>query len=295
MSRSYILNFFLFSFFFSLYLQAQDLELIGTIEPEGMDPIDIKLNFKLDESGRVDGISITDFYGADQTVSKIEGSLNEDRRLLSFRETSNVNTQSSASASRFCFIEVKDLPIDLNDDKSILEGEFIGEFKDGSLCASGMIHLIGANFLENLDLDEPATTTPTASNGENVVSEPETVQPLTKLDPTQPLRHGSRTPLQWHSSAVILELWDSFEEDGDRVSIMLNGESVAENIMIRETKQRFNLPVSSFPCTVKIMATNEGSNPPCTVYLHLLDGDKVQATVVKLRQGEFVTLDLLQP
>lgn len=294
MRLQHYLTFLVFSLCLTNLLQGQHYEFIGAIRPKGLSAIDIKLSFKVDAQGNVQGTSITDFYGANQTVSEIVGRLDQEQQLLSFKETENLNTHSEAEASSFCFIEVRNLKLSLKNDSALMSAPFKGTYADGSACAEGTISLMKAQYLEHAILAEMANPS-SAERPKNQVPKMEKPALLETLDPKKPLKHGSLVPLAWDSDSIRLELWDSFEEDGDRVDVFVNGTKELSNFKVKERKQAFVFVPKARPFVIKIVATNEGSNPPSTVHANLIDGATVQATVVKLKKGESVEIQLIAP
>lgn len=299
MKSLYNLTFLLFALFFSSQGYGQKVELIGTLIPDGMKPIALKLSFQVQKDGSLKGVSITDFYGANQTVSEIKGRLNLKTKRLSFQEINNLSTYSEADSGDFCYIQVKDLELDLDSDSALVQGDFEGAYADGSFCAKGQIHLLGAAYLENLIADATRNTTNTSAK------DPEQEPPTNNavhlshvvdaLDPNKPLVNGDQINLKWSSDTLKLELWDSFEEDGDRVDVYINGRKEISDFKVKERKASFLFIPGKGQVELEIVAVNEGSNPPCTVHAHLWDGDKLQATVVKLKKGESVALTLYKP
>lgn len=288
------LTFILFGLCLTSSLEAQKFELIGALQPEGLAVIDIKLSFKVDADGKVQGTSITDFYGANQTVSEIVGHLDRERQLLSFKEIANLNTHSEADSSSFCYIEVVNMKLSLEDDSVLMTAPFKGTYKDGSACAEGEISLMKAQYLERAVVAEMGGL-PSAERPKPETPKEDKPALVEMLDPKSPLKHGTKLPLAWESDSIRLELWDSFEEDGDRVDVYVNGQKELSNFKVKERKQAFVFIPKARPFIIKIVATDEGSNPPSTVHANLIDGNIVQATVVKLKKGESVELQLFKP
>lgn len=297
MISRYNLTFLVFFLGCISVLSAQKAELIGVVQPEGLPPVDIKLSFTLDNQGDLKGVSITDFYGLNQTVSEIEGRYSFKEKQLSFKEVVNISTYSEADSNAFCFIEVVNLPLDLSRDSSLIEGNFNGSFLNGDFCAQGKILLRSASFLEgmirNTDLQNKITDLSAERQVAPYELEPETV--VVGLDPLtleNPLRNQDQVDIAWENDTIKLSLWDSYEEDGDRVDVYINGRKELSNFKVKERKQKMIFIVKDPTVELQIVAVNEGTNPPCTVHALLADGDKVQASVVKLRKEESVIIRL---
>jgi cyanate lyase len=86
--------------------EVKNYEFIGTVQLSDKTIITFKLNFKEDLDGFIVGTSLSDIYGADRTLSKIEGKISRDKKTISFKEIENLNTKSRVDIDLFCFIEV---------------------------------------------------------------------------------------------------------------------------------------------------------------------------------------------
>ena len=78
----------LFSFILHNSLISQEVksqEFIGTLQLSDKTLITFKLNFKELPGGVIQGTSLSDIYGTDRTLSKIEGTISTDRKTISFK------------------------------------------------------------------------------------------------------------------------------------------------------------------------------------------------------------------
>lgn len=272
--------------------QKEKIELIGTLETETAQLISLKLSFTVDEHGVINGTSTTDFYGANRTVSVIKGNLNLKNQRLSFKEIANVNTRSDAKASEFCYIEVNNLSIKRKNEKSILNGKFKGYFPNGEPCANGRIYLVGANVLENLIETEivPALTKKLEAKEDTSVQRAQNIRRA--INPTTTLKGGGAMAIDWQSNVVRLDVWDSYQEDNDRINIYVDGQLVHANLEVKEQKQSFTFPFIKETLTLRIEAENEGTNPPNTVNAQLIDNGKIQPLVTRLNKKQSVTVTI---
>ncbi len=294
MKRNIFLSLIGLLFFYNGSSQADTFELIGTLEIENLNTITLKLSFTADKNGKVKGISITDFYGEDRTLSKIKGTLDYQNQLLSFKEIANISTKSTAPDSTFCFIEVKDLPLSIKDERNVARGNFTGRYKSGEKCATGTLSLVGANFLEGL-IAEVSTESDGESQEERTQVIPASFAQniITQLNPNTKLEDGTLVQLNhWMSDTVKIELWDSYEEDNDQVNIYINGALTYPLVVAKERKQYFKFALEGSTTLLKIEALNEGTNPPNTVNAHLIDNGHVIPLVTKLLKGQAVMVEI---
>ena len=72
-------------------------------------------------------------------------------------------------------------------------------------------------------------------------------------------------PYDWDGvSNIIVEVWDHSSEDGDMVSIYLNGEPVKEFIELFHKPKSFTFTIMKGHNRLTIRALNEGRSPPNT-------------------------------
>jgi len=278
----------------SINVLAQDkhLEFIGVIHPEGANPITYKLSFNINPEGKLNGTSITDFYGADRTVSKIEGFWDAELGTISFREVENLSTKSKAEEASFCYVNLEKVAVRQKGDTTVVEGPFSGKFPDGEFCAKGQVRLISAQILERAMTEHPDIKEALEEMNHPALEVLESIKSPRRLPSEAKFENGEKVSLDWLSDTLKLAVWDSFEEDGDRINIYVNDSLLASNLKVLERKQFYLIPIANSPTTIRIEATAEGSNPPATVHAHLLDEGDVQALVVKLKKNESVSIEV---
>lgn len=274
--------------------QTRKFDFIGTLHTENEVLISIKLNFEVLANDSIKGTSTTDFYGDNRTVSTIKGVLNQERQLLSFKETANINTKAQATADRFCYISVVDLPIRVNKRKNIVQGAFKGFFPNGEACAEGEIYLVGADILAQIAAELDPLLDSNLSARKNQVLDSILPQKAANANPKSEtvLTHEGVIQLPWTGNTVKLIFWDGYKEDNDRINIYVNGELKEQSIEVKERKKTLLIPLETDICTIKIEAENEGKSPPNTVQLQLVDEGKLYPLVTQLKKGQHVEVTL---
>ena len=132
-----------------LHAQTKDYRLVGTLRAEGSELIPLELKFEVDQKGRLEGTSVTNFFSQDRTKSRIVGQVDFERERLSFREVENLFTRSDADEQEFCYVQVPDMSWKEEGSKALYEGRFVGYFPD-SPCAEGTIILASPEMLERV-------------------------------------------------------------------------------------------------------------------------------------------------
>ena len=110
----------------------------------------LELKFEVDQKGRLEGTSVTNFFSQDRTKSRIVGQVDFERERLSFREVENLFTRSDADEQEFCYVQVPDMSWKEEGSKAVYEGRFVGYFPDSSTCAEGTIILASPEMLERV-------------------------------------------------------------------------------------------------------------------------------------------------
>jgi len=287
----FIISFLSIIISYTIYCQTNNdskkYELIGALQTNDHQIISYKIVFYEKENGQIEGESITDFYGENNTRSKITGKIDKTKKTISFKEVNNISTISKADQNTFCYVHVENITITLIKDKIIIQGEFVGKFKDGKSCVNGTIYLVSASVLELLNDDKLAKK---KSKIDTTNLDLSNIQQL--LDNNKELRSNDVLTLNWNSKKLTLIVWDSFKEDKDIVSIYLNDKLFKENLEIKEARQTFEIPLSERVSVIKIVALSEGISPPNTMNAILRDGKLNYPVITQLKKGQSVKIEL---
>lgn len=277
-----VLFLFLSSFF--SFSQVRELQFYGTIHADGIGAISLQLIIELKPDGVFEGQSITDYDGDSKTISKISGNLDSKKKIFSFKEAYNIRSKSDPEEHDFCYLSAQNLKVEEANEQSVISGNFKGFFSDSTVCTEGRIELVGSWLFPKAKKPAPKEEAPQVDTPQ---VEKVTFKPV---DLDKPLGHGDKVQFDWDRDTVRLDVWDSFEEDNDRINIYCNGELISNSFPIKLHRQSFYLPLIDGKCQVRIEAFNEGTNPPNTVQVLLIGKSKRQALVSKLKKGESVEL-----
>lgn len=105
-------------------------------------------------------------------------------------------------------------------------------------------------------------------------------QPYTYPGPGEPPLQSNEKLLgsiKSETQQLTLALWDDAVEDGDTISISINGNWVAKNFPVKKAVQFITVTLSKGPNTILFVANNLGSIPPNTTVLELIDGKRRKA------------------
>ncbi|MEY5046892.1 MAG: hypothetical protein RLZZ175_251 [Bacteroidota bacterium] len=281
---SILLFIILFFVFKNGYCQIEQLkqEFIGTLQTSEGQYISYKLIFSKDETGKIIGKSITDFYGKNCTESSIEGKINSDDNTISFQETKNISTKSKADPSSFCYVQINNLKFEKFKGKFYIKGVFKAKFPNGVECAHGMIYMASAELLEDIK-----SKTKNKDTLHNEISKLKNA-----LKDFKTLTSNDVLDIKALDKVVKLVVWDSYLEDNDQVDIYVNGTLIHDNLTIKQDRKTIEIPVNLGVTEIKIYAENEGSSAKNTLTGFLQNGNQTIPFQTKLKTGQFVFIKI---
>lgn len=271
--------------------QSYEHEFIGTIQLIDKSLITYKLQFDVDEEWNVKGKSITDFAGAHRTESRIKGKIDDKEDMISFHEYENISTKSDYPDSTFCFVHVKNARIKLNRNKSIIQGHFYGRYADNTICAEADLYLISEDFVlskmrkvtdaakvvvkdEKLEKTEAAIEK-TNENLANII-----------LEKDEEFKYATS------SEMIELRIFDPEYEDGDVISLYINGRTVLSKYSVKKKAKIIRVKLEGETTRIRLVANYEGKLPPNSANIELVDNDDISPLKLKLNQDSevFITI-----
>ena len=85
---------------------------------------------------------------------------------------------------------------------------------------------------------------------------------------------------------LTLAIWDDAVEDGDSISINVNGKWIARGFPVKIKPQTITITLAPGPNTITFIADNLGSIPPNTSILEIIDGRRRKAFTLATTIGE---------
>lgn len=266
----------------SISQSNKNYEFVGTIELSTKEIITYKLNFKELDSSKIEGYTITDIFGKDKTKTKISGRLDWDKKKISFSEIENLKTLSNEAAESFCFIHLNNATIKITDEKSFIQGDFIGKFKSGEHCASGTIYLVEMDYLKKMDYKHLKKKN---KNTSDTISNERKEQKIDKPKASI-LKNNEVLKLDWNSREIIIEIGDSRYNDGDEIAIYVNEKKILDKFVISDEKKTVIIPFTDSKEDIRIQALNEGSMKNCTSKVSIRDGQEIYEVYSYLKKNE---------
>lgn len=232
---------------------------------------------------------------------------NRTARLVETRIIENKGFQSNTT---ICLV---DAALTYDEKNGVLKGPIITQTSGGAAyCAIGNVTFTSTNDLQkifnispqsSLDastasvpsqpqpspqrLNNPKpqpTVTPKSNTPTTTSTNPQ--QTPTSSAPIEPpkikeVTAGKDAEIEWTSDVIILEVWDDNKIDGDRISIFINNKEILYNYQLTSQIKKLEIPINGQELNIiTIVAMNEGTEPPNTAMIHLIDGNKEPLKIV---------------
>jgi hypothetical protein len=223
---------------------------------------------------KVTGTSVTTQNGNELRAS-VSGVINREKRLLIFTETKSLGG-SLADSLEMCLFNVM-VKWKEKRGKYIATGAFIGKNAQGAVCSSGSAEL------ETTATDD-SPLAPQQKERQNKVAP----QPKDTVVETSGNRisEGVEKRLDWVGETCVMAIWDDGIEDGDAVTVLVNGHEMLKNYVLTKEKKVFNIAIPQGHHTITLVAESEGVNPPCTAEITLSDGDVIHKLTAYNKKGK---------
>lgn len=291
MIKKVLVLFFVF-FIVNIVLGQNEQDYLGAIKLSDSTLITYKLVFNKNLDNTIEGYSLTDIGGEHETKSTIVGKYDEQSKILSFRENSIIYTKSPVSELDFCFVHFYSNSFRYDKSKN-LSGIFAGKFSDNTECINGEIRLqktekivkkfnkLGKKIEKSKIIHDSIKNkiNPTKvmdSLNMNILRKKETMSVFSNKDSLQ------------------LILYDGGQEDGDKVSIFVDGKQVLYNYLISNKKEILNIPLLTNKTKIVVRAESVGSISTNTAVLEIDDSNNNIRALTNLKKGEETTIDVLK-
>ncbi|WP_240573106.1 hypothetical protein [Aestuariibaculum lutulentum] len=277
---------------YPIFISAQEAyEYIGFVRIN--DTVNIAYKVSLTEQkGEVKGYSLTGMGGEHETRSTIRGEYYEDKKQLNFRETGIVYTKSPVNQNDFCFINTTIENFSFKKDNKI-KADFIGLFPDNTKCIDGEIMLSPLEKME-AKFDKVMTKINKSKRVSDSIKEKLSSMKMMDSLNMNILRKDQTLSVFSKSKNVSLIIYDGGKEDGDKITISVNGKTLISNFEATNKSKQINLDLAEGKTSIVINAVNEGSIAPNTVIVELKDGDNTIKAMSNLKKGEKTQIDFLK-
>lgn len=253
--------------------------LSGIISVSNGIPISYEISINT-ERGIVNGFSITDKGGKNETKSNIIGIYNQNTRTFKLRETKVLSTKSKSNIETFCYINME-VSVNRKHKLKSYEGTFFGLFSNGDTCAHGEIVLIEQEKLKKTKQKLiQKIRKPKIKNNKNS---------KTKL-----LKDGDHATINWKSELLVIYIWDKNSEDGDKINLSINNERILSDYLTKNKKKKLKYVLKKGINKIYIEAINNGNIPPNTASFELVDLKTKYPITTQLETGSSVIIKIIK-
>lgn len=287
-------NFVLFFMFFYLMTHSQKKhEFFGVLKLNGNEKTLISYNlvFELSQN-KLNGYSVTDLGGENETKNSIVGTYNPKSKILEFKEADILYTKSSFSEKNFCFVNFNG-KLKLDDSTTKMDGDFTGLYKNNKKCINGKINLVGADKIYKL-LNKASAKIQKDKKIDAAVKNK--VNPIRMLDSLKVnnLVKNQNLNVFIKSETVVLEIFDSESEDGDKINLYQNDKLILSNYEILNKKKRITVNLEYGTHTFRVEALNVGMVGFNTVTFKIIDNERVFDLKTSLKANEKAAITLMR-
>lgn len=281
-----------FFFFFSLVASSQtEHEYVGVITLNDSSFISYKLIFT-ENNGAINGYSVTDLSGPHETKSVISGKFDAKGKRLEFSESGIVYTKSDITQEDFCYIHFNGRVAKLNQRKK-LSGAFVGKYGDNQICINGKIDMRSLIKAEKRAVKMDRKVKKSILIPKEQKAQVSLVKSLDTLN-TNFIRAKEKVQVFTRDNTVVLTVFDVGQNDGDRISILVDDKPLLTNALVSSEPQEFVLSISNKAIEIKIEATSSGKIGANTVQINLTDSLHSIESITNMNAGESAVFKIVK-
>jgi len=254
--------------------QINTQKYLGTIILENNKPMSFSLDL-IEKNGIVSGYSLTNLGTKDETKSEIQGVYFKEDKSFQLQETQIIYTKSEAPINSFCYIRMN-LKQKNRFTKKLLEGNFTGNFLDSSECAKGKILLAEKSIIEK--------------KIKKIEKKIEKKLEKEEIIETKILKDGDNLNIDWKAKYLTIKIWDSNQEDGDKINLEINSDVILNNYETKNKAKKIKYKLNKGKNKIIIEATSLGKSPPNTSRIELIDKNKKYPILTQLDLNKSITI-----
>ena len=252
---------------FSFAQTTEEFSFMGMLQTPDRQVMTYKIDLIITD-GLVSGTSLMDIDGPNATTSSIAGKYDYATKELSYSEDKVLSSKAPLDGD-FCFISIK-AKMAVKKKKSHLNGYFWGLVDKKDSCVEGQISMVATSYIMNkmntvAKLIEKSGTTDSTTLANSDLEE------FKKSISTQRISSTESVSIRATNGKCLLNIWDDGIEDGDIVSVKLNGIIVLYNYTLKKDMKAVGITLTKGENIIEIIAQNTGTRFPNTAYLSVED------------------------
>lgn len=264
MLRKKFLIILLLSICWKGFAQKDSITMEGTLSVSKANIYKYKLVVGL-SGGKWLGYSLLDAGGLNETKSSVSVHFMKEKESMIFAEKSLISSKSKETS----FCSVGGL-LKMNKKKNEAKGYFLGQDEKKKMCGNGTIRL-------SLPEQAKKLMTPDGIKDTNISSI---------------VTSQKSETFEVKNAQINIEVWDGGLNDQDSLMISLNNNVVVPPFLISTEKKIVTINLKKGENIIKIKALNEGTEPPNSARILVIDQNIKFPIVSFLRKNEEATIKL---
>ena len=111
---------------------------------------------------------------------------------------------------------------------------------------------------------------------------------------TEILKDGDDFTINWESNKVKLYIWDANQEDGDKITLKINGDIILHDFETKNKRKKLKYQLEDGENIIEITATNLGASPPNTSRIELVDSKTKYPIITQLELGKSAIIKIVK-
>ena len=111
---------------------------------------------------------------------------------------------------------------------------------------------------------------------------------------TRVLKDGDDFTINWESKKLKLFIWDANKEDGDKITLIINGNTVLNDVKTKNKRKKIKYNLQDGENIIEIKATNLGTSPPNTSRIELVDSKTKYPIITQLELGKTAIIKVIK-
>lgn len=145
----------------------------------------------------------------------------------------------------------------------------------------------------NLDASTGNIVLDKSGNDNNGVLKSTPIREVSEVAPEcKKIEQGLEKAIKVKSKSVSIKIWDDAKEDGDIVSVFLNGIRIKKELTVKKQEQVILIELNEGENIFKLLAHNEGSSSPNTAAILVDDGENEYQITLSCKKDEFAILKI---
>lgn len=278
----------------------------GYLGVEGGESFHYDMHFS-DSSGTIFGVAYTYSILGKEVKARIKGTTDKTRQTIHFQETEILYNKGFHSNATICLIQATLQYKNMGEQSPSLNGSISSSDITQVTCSNGSITIQNASDAATLfntaiiPIAKMTVTNPIKSKKPiKVVYDTSTVFNNEAAASTfsktviDKVTHGDEKVIAWKSDTLTIIIWDGGKVDGDIISLFINDENVLHRYTLSKMQKIMTFKHLKKVTTIQIKAENEGSEPPNTADILLLDGSQEHRLISYNPQGKNSTIRLVR-